>query len=199
MAQSSTEPAVGHVVHLLPSFDSRSTAPETLRFPSRMASTARVLVALLLAIGTALCAEGIYLLWTEETPGWWFSALFTVVLIGLPLAAWAAYAFAIRRAGEERRLQEQWAASRDRARLVHGRITDRDVQVSEDGTISAFVLTVEVTDVPAFDATWHPHRESPKYLLQTQVPGVGSEVRVWLIDAEHPLVVEVVDPSVTPR
>lgn len=197
-----TEPATGHVVHLLPAFDAAPSAPEVLRFGARMSPTSRVVVAGLLAIATALFVGALYILWTNETPGWWFNALFTVILLGLPVATWAGYVAAIRRADEEVRMQGFWAASRLRARLVGGRVVGRDVRVSEDGTIASFDLTIDIPDAPPITATWHPHGRPARYILQTQVPGVGAEARVWLIDAataDRPLVVEVVDPTVIPQ
>lgn len=197
-----SEPVTGHVVHLLPGFDAAPSAPESLRFGARMSPVGRVVVAILLAVVTALFVGSLYILWTNETPGWWFNALFTVILVGLPVATWAGYVAAIRRADEEVRAQEFWAASRLRATLIGGRIVARDVRVSDDGTIASFRLTVDIPDAPQITATWHSPREQPRYILQTQVPGVGADARVWFIDAataDRPLVVEVVDPTVIRR
>ena len=162
-----------------------------------MSGTGRLVVATLLAVGTAVFVVSLRALWSADVP-WWFSLLFTVMLVGLPLAAWVAYISAIRRAGEDLGFQGQWAASRGRARLALGHISDRAVQTSEAGTVTSFVLTVDIPNSPQVKATWHPARETPNYLLQTQVPGVGAEVRVWLLDSAEVVVVEVVDPSVVP-
>ncbi|MFC6355751.1 hypothetical protein [Luethyella okanaganae] len=193
------EPGTGHVVHLLSTFGFPPTPPETLRFERRMGSIGRVLMALVLTVGTALFAGSLYILWTEETPGWWFDLLFSLMLIGLPVALWVAYFAAIREADEEIRMQEQWAVARAEARLIHGHVMSRDVRVAEDGTVNSFILTLGLADASRLVAKWRPPRESPRYILQTQVPSVGAEAHVWLLGEatpDRPLVAEVVDPSV---
>jgi hypothetical protein len=148
-----------------------------------------------LSIGAAL---GIWLLWTNETPGWWFNVLFTVMNACIAVAPWPILANSIREAGLENRLEAVWRDIRSIAVATHGRVINRHCALAEDGSVASFTLLIEVPDCQPICAKRYPINEG-EYLLQTQVPGVGSEVRVWRIpnaSADTPIVIEVADPSV---
>ncbi len=158
-----------------------------------MGLTARVLLAVLLAASGVLAVALVVVLWTGETPGWWFSLLFTVIIVGLDVALWAAYVASIRNGTEAVAAQARWNAALSSVRMLPGTVTARTVATIEDGTVDAFDLTVDAGH--PVTAAWK--RRSRVGLLQTQVPGVGAPVRVWTTAvAGDPIVVEVLDPSV---
>lgn len=189
------DPNAGRVVRFVEALD-EAAPPERLPVPHRMPPVARVVVALLLAIGTAGGISGIVLLWTEETPGWWFSALFTVFIGALVIVAWVAFAGSIRVAGDERAAAAAWQATLGGVRSEPGTIAGRGVRLGEEGGVNAFEVTVTptATDGTTVTARWEPGN-GIRTLLQPQVPGIGSAVLVWRADAGGPVVVDVTDPT----
>ena len=197
---STYDHADGHVIHLVPKLEAPSLAqaPQALGFPRRMGRSGRAWFALLNLIASIGAIWGSYQLWTDETPGWWFNLIFTVMLGGLALALWAILYGSIQQAKLEARLQAVWRAIGPRAVASGGRVTERRWKLAEEGAVTAFSLVVQISDERPVRGEWHPV-DSRAYLLQTQVPGVGAEVRVWRAAnaaADAPLVIEVADPSV---
>lgn len=143
-------------------------------------------------------------LWTGDSPGWWFNLIFTAMpaffLFGCAFALWESRRPALR----ERRLSAQWATMRANARSTVGTIIDRDVRLTEHGSVSSFIVTVRTDDDRELRARWYRSNASnaDRTLLQPQVPALGSEVRIWAVPAasvDDPHVVVALDPSVTPR
>lgn len=192
----------GHVVHLVPRLDAATppsaTPPESLRFPRRMGAAGRTGFALLNLVASAGAAWAIVRLWTDETPGWWFNLIFTVLLACLALALWAVLVGSIRQAALERRLEALWREIGPTAVATAGQVTGRRWVLAEDGSVSSFALVVRLADGLALQARWNPDN-TRECLLQTQVPGVGAQARIWRVPdaaADAPAVVEVADPSV---
>lgn len=186
----------GHVVHLLQHWGDE-TPPEDLRIKGALGAGARAAFAAAAVAASLVAVALVIVLWTSETPGWWFSLLFTVILLGLSTALWAVYAGSLRTGRERSVAVSQWAESFASARPLAATVLDRTVSTREDGEVGTFDLTV----TGGTTATWRPQSASARGLLQTQVPGVGAAVRVWQVPgapAEHPLVVEALDPSVVP-
>lgn len=202
MPKPPSDATVGHVVHLLERLDPGESAPESLRLPKRMRTPGRVMFALAGLVATAGAAVALVLLWTDETPGWWFNLIFTVMIGGIPVVLWAILVGSIQDARTERALQECWQEHRHRARAEHGTVADRRIALSDDGSVSSFDLVVTLRGEEALSGSWRPRTSSGRPLLQTQVPGVGTAVRVWRIaDADaaasaSPVVIEVADPTV---
>lgn len=203
--RSIADDTTGHVVHLLDRLDASTPAPEALLFPRRLRAPGRVLFALVSLIATVGAVFAIVLLWTEETPGWWFSLLFTVMVGGIPVALWAILFGSIQEAAVERAMQLAWNEGRHRARAETGSVTERRTGLSDDGSVSSFDLVVTLADGSRLSASWRPLTATSRSLLQTQVPGVGTPVRVWrLAEADRsasvgPVIVEVADPTVVVR
>lgn len=206
MPKSHTHYNNGHVIHLLPRLEAetpleQAQAPETLRFPRRMGFAGRISFALMSAIASIFAAGAIFALWTNETPGRWFNLLFTVMLSGLAATPWTILIGSIRLANLERRLEAVWRNIGPTAVATSGRVNQRYWALAEDGSVLSFTLVVQASDCQPICGEWRP-LNSREYLLQTQVPGIGSEVRVWRVpDAaiDAPLVIEVADPSVVNR
>lgn len=202
MSKSRTHDGIDrHVIHLMPRLKTAALpgqAPEALRLPRRMGTSGRVSFALLNMIATAGAGWTIHALWTNETPGWWFNAIFTVMTGGLAVALWAILIGSIQEANLERRLQMVWRDIAPSAIAVVGRVTDRHWVLADDGSVASFTLVVQPSDGQPLHGQWRP-ANSREYLLQPQVPGIGSEARIWRApDAsnETPLVIEVADPTV---
>lgn len=185
------EPPVGHVVHLESALHMQP--PAQLRLPRRLGAAAKTVIGVLLVAELGIAVAGIGMLWITQTPGWWFSVLFTVMLGGFTLGVWAAYLISFGTAAQGRRAEAAWAA-RGPIAFQDGRVVDRKVGLSDTGRVSGFDLTVELPD-GAVLAAWRPTPEEDG-LLQPQVPGVGAPARVWRTDGA--LVAEVVDPTVVP-
>ncbi|GGR18394.1 hypothetical protein ACFOE1_08665 [Agromyces mediolanus] len=187
------------VVHLVDRLDdvADAAAPVALRLPRRLGTPGRLAFAAAAVIATAVAAWGVVLLWTEETPGWWFSLLFSVLLGAMGLVPWFLLAGSIGAAREDREAQAAWSAARDSATPTTGRVVARRTQLAEEGTPTSFELDVDLADGSRLTAEWRLERAAQR-LLQSQVPGVGAAVRVWRAAGvpEAPLVVEVADPSV---
>jgi len=184
----------GHVVHLLQHWGD-AAAPETLRIRPRLGSASRAALAVLLFIASAIAVFLIAILWVFETPGWWFSLLFTVMIGGLTCALWFGYIGAIRSGVRRENAIARWAELAVRA--SDGVIVARDVVTSDDGSVPRFELTVRTELGTVMSGQWVA--QHGRYLLQPQVPGVGSPVRVWRdeqgLDTD-PLVIEALDPTV---
>ncbi|KQZ11520.1 hypothetical protein ASD23_05655 [Agromyces sp. Root1464] len=202
MLKPSSDATAGHVVHLIERFDTPQSAPESLLLPKRMRTLGRAMFALAGVIATVGAAVALVPLWTDETPGWWFNLIFTIMIGGIPVVVWAILVGSIQDAAAERALQETWQEHRDRARAEPGTVADRRIALSDDGSVSSFDLVVTLGRGATLSGSWRPRTSSGRPLLQTQVPGVGTAVRVWRIaDADvaasaSPVVIEVADPTV---
>jgi hypothetical protein len=202
MTRMGAEPATGQVVRLGDGGVFANSAPTELPLPLRVGAAGRSAIAVLLALATLAAAGLIGLLWVADTPGWWFSALFTVMLAGLAAAFWLAFAAARQDARAERVAAAAWRRSSALTRPHEARVADRHVHLDEDGTVSAFDLEVVLTDSTAaipIRATWRLSADARIQLLQPQVPNSGAAARVWLLPgspADAPLVIDVLDPTV---
>ncbi|MCM3658875.1 hypothetical protein M3147_16585 [Agromyces mediolanus] len=187
------------VVHLVERLDDAASAhpPAALRLPRRLGTPGRIAFAAANLVATLVAAGGIVLLWREETPGWWFSLLFTLLLGALALALWLLLIGSIGAAREDREAQTAWSAVRERATATAGRIAARRTELAEEGTPTSFELDVELEGGERVTAEWRLERAAQR-LLQSQVPGIGAPVRVWRAAGmpQAPVVVEVADPSV---
>ncbi|MCX2748315.1 hypothetical protein OOZ51_10875 [Arthrobacter sp. MI7-26] len=196
-------PRVVRLVHLVPSISSDSAPPLELLFQRRLGSAGRTIVACAFVIATMVCGWPVAILWTSDTPGWWFNAIFTVMLVGLPIGFWAGYVASVRDAARERAAQRQWSSLRVTARPIRGIVSSRRVGFLEEGGVASFTLTVATGEsgLASFRANWRPPAGGPAFLLESQVPGIGAEIRVWVPSEpqpEHPVfLVEVADPTVS--
>lgn len=194
---SNSMPSVaGSVVHLLQHWGDK-VPPESLRIKPRIGSAARALLALLLTAASALAVFLIVILWTFETPGWWFSLLFTLTFVGLVFGLWVGFVGALQSGVVREQATIRWAEIVETVRPSSGTVVARDVATREDGSVHRFTLTVMTEHRATLEGVWEP--SSTRSLLQSQVPGVGALVRVWR--NEHgpdsdPLVIEALDPSV---
>lgn len=200
--QPTEDDTTGHVVHLLDRLDGAPAAPESLLLPKRMRTPGRVVFALVSLVASVGAVFAITMLWIEETPGWWFSLLFTVMIGGIPVALWAILIGSIEEARVERAMQLAWLEGRHRARAEPATVAQRRTGLADDGSVSSFDLVVTLGVGQTIAGSWRPPPASSRRLLQTQVPGVGTPVRVWrLADARagsgpSPIVIEVADPTV---
>lgn len=191
----------GHAIHLVPRLSpagSLARAPESLRLPARMGVAGRIGFGLLNLVVSIGAAWAIVRLWTDQTPGWWFNLIFTVMLGGVALALWAILIGSIQQAALERELQALWRKIGPTAVAAAGRVSERRWALAEDGSVSSFALVVRLDDGLCLEGLWRPENSGQR-LLQTQVPGVGAHARVWRAAnaaAAAPLVIEVADPSV---
>ncbi|EOD66363.1 hypothetical protein [Amycolatopsis vancoresmycina] len=195
MAESSSVSA-GQVVVLVDRWPDPVPPVELpVRGPLRTASRAVLVVLLLFCV--AVGVEAIVLLWTEPTPGRWFSLLFTLLFTALVVVLWIAYFAAVARSAERTRARSRWAEATDRVELLDGTVRARTVSTIEDGGVDSFVLVVD-TAKGQVCAMWERATSRSPMLLQTQVPGVGARARVWRLqdaDGDAPIVIEVRDPS----
>ncbi|OLR91861.1 hypothetical protein BJP25_23785 [Actinokineospora bangkokensis] len=186
----------GQVVVLVDRWPDPSPPSELpVRGPLRTAS--RVLLVALLVLAAAVGVEAIVLLWTEPTPGWWFSLLFTLVLTALVAALWIAYLGAVAHSAERTRARTRWAEATDRIELLDGTIRTRTASTIEDGGIDSFTLVVTTTRGQVRGRWERPTSRSPM-LPQTRLPEVGARARVWRLrdaDDDAPVVIEVRVPS----
>jgi hypothetical protein len=193
------EAPVGHVVHLVDSLDG-ATAPASIAFGTRLRWRSRIVLWTLVGLAAIGAVVFVSALWTSDAP-WWFSLIFTVMPGFFVFGCGVALAESGRLSRREAELAQAWAHSRADAEPSTGRIAERDVSLSENGGVSAFTLTIAGIPGEPLRARWH--RSNPEngdaVLLQTQVPVVGSEARVWSVgmpDADGVVIVEAVDPSV---
>ena len=193
------EAPLGHVVHLVRTLDD-SAVPERIGLPIRIGTRGRIVVWLLVGVGAIATGILLFHLWTGDSP-WWFNLIFTFmpgfVVVGFAVA----FADSSRRARTEVVLAQRWAETRELATSSEGRVADRQVSLTEHGGVSAFTLTVADSAGSGIRARWF--RNTPDAadvtLLQTQVPAVGSPVRIWQIGTlaeDAPVVVEALDPSI---
>lgn len=193
-------PSPAHVVHLLRRWGDEAAPPELL-IGGAMGTGARIGFALLLVGASALGGYGLVILWTEETPGWWFPLLFTVMIGGLILSLWGVYFAAIRTGNARALAHTRWRESLGRLQQTPCTIVACDVATTEDGAVNTFDLTVNTPAGTAMLGTWRPRPGTHKPILQTQLPRVGASARLWRIadaPADYPLVIEALDPSVLP-
>ena len=92
---SISTPRDGHVVHLLQHWGD-AAAPMSLRVKPTLGSGSRMALGLLVTVAAALAVYLILILWIFETPGWWFSLIFTVMVGGFALGIGMAYVEALR-------------------------------------------------------------------------------------------------------
>lgn len=139
----------GRVVHLLQLWGD-AVPPEGLRIKPRIGSAARALLALLLIAASVLAVFAIVILWTFETPGWWFSLLFTVTFAGLVFGLWVGFVGALQSGVVREQATIRWAEIVETVRPSSGTVVARDVATREDGSVHRFTLTVMTED----RATW---------------------------------------------
>ncbi|HWV49058.1 MAG TPA: hypothetical protein VN035_06325 [Microbacterium sp.] len=199
MTDRTPEAPIGHVVHLVRTLDD-PTVPERIRFPTRMRLTGQIVVWLLVVVAAVGTGILLFHLWTGDSP-WWFDLIFTFMPGFVVVGFAAAFADSTRRSRTEAALARRWAEMRGTAGPGDGRIVDRQVSLTEHGGVSAFTLTVTTSDGAVIRARWF--RDTPDAadvtLLQTQVPAVGSRVRIWRIGTlaeDAPVIVEALDPSI---
>ncbi|USQ80155.1 hypothetical protein NF556_00375 [Ornithinimicrobium faecis] len=190
-----THPPAGHIVRFVDRLDHPTTPPAELPVPRRVNGAGRVLVGIALAAAAVGSTLVIRTLWTEGSPGWWFSALFTVFIALVALGLGIAYVGWLRRIGEERSASAAWRAAIAGVRGEPGTVTHRDVRLGEDGDVLGITMTVRTAGGAVVGASWRPTGEVRR-LLQPQVPGVGSSARVWRAPGAGPVLVDVLDPTV---
>ena len=189
--------SVGQVVVLLERWPD-PVPPAELPLRGAMRTGARVVFVILLLLATVVGAGSIVPLWTMPTPGVWFSVLFTAFIAAVVVVLWLVYIGALAHSASRVRALARWRAAAGRVERLDGTVVARTVSTIEDGGVDRFELTVDTT-AGRSSAAWERPTARTRMLLQTQVPGVGASVRVWRIrdaEAEDPLVVEVLDPSV---
>jgi hypothetical protein len=121
------------------------------------------------------------------------------VTAGLVVVMWAVFFAALQSGAERERASARWIETLDPIRPSTGVVVERHVNTIEDGTVAALELTMRTEQGVTVVGTWRPRSTRP--LLQPQVPGVGSSVRVWSIPdaaAADPLVIAALDPTVIP-
>lgn len=195
MAESTSVPA-GQVVVLVDRWRA-PVPPGELPVRGPLRTTSRTVLVALLVLWAAAGVGAIVLLWTEETPGWWFSLLFTVLFTAFVVVLWIAYFAAVARSAERTRARRRWAEAADRVELLDGTVVARTVSTIEDGGVDSFTLVVDTTKGRVC-AMWERATSRSRMLLRTQVPEVGARARVWHLrdaDGDAPLVIEVCDPS----
>lgn len=193
------EAPVGHVVHLVRSFDD-TTVPMRIAFGTRLRPRTRIVLRALIGLAAIGTVVALTALWTSDAP-WWFSVIFTVMPTFFLFGCGVALVESARLSRREELLARTWADTRAQAAPATGQVAEREVALTEHGGVSSFTLTIAGVPGSPLRARWH--RSSPlnhdETLLQTQVPAVGSEVRVWrsgAVDAGSPVIVEALDPSV---
>lgn len=181
------------VVHLVEELSVQP--PASLQVPKRIGKVGRAIAAAAAALTTVAAIPAILLLWTQETPGWWFSLLFTVFVAAVPVVLWALLIGSIQEASTDRTDGDAWLANRERAASSDGRVRERHANLTEDGTVASLELTVDI-DGEVLTGTWRP-RTSHAYLFQSQIPGKGAVARVWRTPTPSaaPIIVEVADPT----
>lgn len=193
------EAPVGHVVHLVRSFDATG-APERIGFGRRTPAAGRWVIWSLLALASVGTAILLFNVWASDSP-WWFNLIFTV----LPGLFFLGGAVGLVESGRLSRVEdvvaERWDHMRSHAQPTEGRVTDRAVALLDNGGASSFALLVVDAAGEQVHARWF--RSNPdnqgETLLQTQIPAIGSRVRIWAVgmpEAEAPIIVEALDPSV---
>lgn len=186
----------GHVVRFVPP-GSNEPAPNVLPVTRPLGGPARVTLAALLVIATLVAGGAIFLLWSEPTPGAWFSLLFTVMITGLVAALVLAYIAAVRNGRARAEARELWSSAPKRA-AENGRVVAREVSTQEDGQVGSFEVTVLLDSGAELRGRWSLPTASDRAILQSQVPVIGQSVTVWRMvpgsgDGAH--VIDVADPS----
>lgn len=199
---NTADDTAGHVVHLLERLDEPTSAPQSLLLPKHLGTLGRVIFAFVNVVVTVAALFELYFLWISETPGWWFNLIFTVMIGGIPVVLWAILIGTGEEAKFDYATQAKWDESRHYARAGRGSVLGRDIRLTENGSVSSFDLTVTLGDGSTLSGRWRPQKSSGPSLLQSQVPGVGAEVRVWRIveagvdPSAVPVVIQAADPSV---
>jgi len=196
---STSTPRDGHVVHLLQHWGD-AAAPVSLRLKPKPSAASRIALGLLVTAAAVLAVYLILILWIFETPGWWFSLIFTVMVGGFALGIGLAYREALRSGVRREQASARWAEILGEVRASPGIVVSRDVATREDGAVPRFELRVKTEHGTLVAGEWRP-QPSARSLLQSQVPGVGAHVRVWRAERSpdsDPLVIEVLDPTVAP-
>ncbi|MFB7251015.1 hypothetical protein [Microbacterium sp. NPDC056234] len=194
------EAPIGHVVHLVRTMEADVPPPARMGFPIRLGVSARIIVWLLVGLGAVGCGILVFHLWTGDSP-WWFNLIFTFMPGFVVVGFGAALADSNRRLRREGVLSRRWDETWKRASSTEGRVTDRSVALLDNGGVSSFTLTVTSTAGSVIRARWF--RNNPDVgdvtLLQTQVPAVGSRVRIWQVGGlveDAPVIVQALDPSI---
>ncbi|MEV0325858.1 hypothetical protein AB0H63_05310 [Micromonospora echinospora] len=191
---------ISHIVHLVRSFGDDATAPMKIQFGRRLHPSALAILWVLLVAGTLSTSLLLVFLWTSDSPGWWFNLIFTILPAFFLTGCGMALTESRRLSRREAQLAERWHATRNHAQPSAGRVIDRTVSLTEHGSVSSFTLTVGISEASRIRARWYrtnPENEDA-ILLQTQIPAIGSKVRVWSVGApndDEPLIVEALDAS----
>ena len=162
-----------------------------------MRGSAQAGLAVALAAATLVAGFLVVVLWTTETPGWWFSLLFSVFIVGLVIGLWAIYLGSLKEGEARAAAQARWDEALSDVRHEDGTVVARDVKTLEDGSVARFEVTVSTAAGDSVGGTWTRRSASAGSLLQPQVPGVGAAARVWRAPGS-PVVIEVLDPSAVP-
>lgn len=189
----------GDVVHLVRSFDATG-APERIGFGRRTPVAGRWVIWALLALASVGTAILLVNVWTSDSP-WWFNLIFTVLPGLFFIGCAAGLVESSRLSRVEDGVAARWEHMRSHAQSTEGRVTDRAVALLDNGGASSFALLVVDAAGAQVHARWY--RSNPdnqdETLLQTQIPAIGSRVRIWAVrmpEAEAPIIVEALDPSV---
>lgn len=169
--------------------------PATLGIPPPVSTGALGLIGVLLLILSGGAAAALTVLWTAGSSGWWFNTIFTAMAGVIIAGGWAAYLDCLKTIAERVDAKRRWALVGPSATPIRGTVTARDVSLTETGSVSHFRLAL-ATEIGTLSAAWHATPTHPEHVLQPQIPGVGSSVRVWHAGPGEPFVVEVKDPTV---
>ncbi|WDG18182.1 hypothetical protein [Microbacterium sp. Clip185] len=188
---ASAEVPVGQVVVFV---DRWSDAAPT-ELPVRPVVTARShrVRLILMALVSVLILLGAVNLWSEPTPGWWFSLLFTGLAAAALAALWMGFAGSVRRSSARAQARARWADPSGEFEQLEGTVASRRVSTIEDGTVDSFELGVE-TNAGGVFGRWERTSAGAPMLPASQQPQTGAPARVWRIrgtEEDAPLVVEV--------
>lgn len=198
MSQPYVEDTAGYVVHFVEHLDATGSAPQSLMLPKHLGVFGRLVFVVVNALATVGAGWGVYLLWTQETPGLWFNVLFTVVVAAIPAVLWIFLLGSGVEAKSDGQSEAEWKETRDSARAWRGSVVARDIQLAEEGSVSSFELTIALEDGSNARGRWRPAKASSRLPLQPQVPGIGSDVLVWRVPGADsaPLIIQVIDPTI---
>lgn len=148
---------------------------------------------ILMAVVSVLALLGVVNLWSEPTPGWWFSLLFTGLAAAALAALWMGFAGSVRRSGARAQGRTRWAEASGEFEQLEGTVASRRVSTIEDGTVDSFEVWVD-TSAGRVGGRWERASAGAPMLPASQLPQPGAPARVWRIrgaEEDAPLVVEV--------
>lgn len=183
------------VVDLLPHLHESAAPPAELPIPPRAPLYLRRLVVLLGVVVAVACFGAVVLLWTSDSPGLVVNLVFTIMGAVIGLGVLGGVGSWYTTAAAEELARRDWRSTPPTV-PQSGVVVDREVSLnSESGDVNQIQLLVR-TGEDEIATCWRSRGR--KALLQSQVPGVGSHVRVWRSSA-GPVLVEVADPSVVDK